>query len=594
NNAGNLVVLDGDNGYIQIFDTDGNFISKFGSYGSGDGQMKSASGFTMDDDGNYYVADTYNARVQKFDSDGSFLFKFGSSGTGDGEFDYPGDIEVDDEGNMYVVDSSNGNMQKFDPSGNFLFSWDLQNPCWSTSIQFDQNGNLLIVDGCSSDGMTIKSYSVDGEFLMGFGGMRYIDGGYYTAYTYQPYFFGDYLYVVNSVYGRIHVFLFDYDAPSLTISTTAGLLPASARTLSGSLSDTMTAITSVEYQAVAAGGSVDESGTWTVCSAVDGAFDELSENYTCDLTGLVDGTYTVYVRGTDSKENTNEGAEIKSVEVIIDTTIDEPILTKLGTVTFDPPYGTWYYTGRQPKLVGTAEAGSTVYVQIGTKLYSTEVDEEGNWELTPEEIETGEYEVQMWVEDEAGNISTKLEFTLVIDPTGALFPDWLKEKLGILTLDGLSSDEELVEIAVSEESQQIFLNTEENDTNGQSALIIASAVAFIGGLSLIGLLLYLLKTDNILIPGALGVILFLLLYQNKNVIYDKKTKKPIEGAELSIKQNNGVVEITKTDAKGRYNIKTNKGSYILEVRKTGYKTYSKIIGHGERMNTLIGLEPLLN
>ncbi|MBN1331521.1 hypothetical protein JW978_01380, partial [Candidatus Dojkabacteria bacterium] len=105
-----------------------------------------------------------------------------------------------------------------------------------------------------------------------------------------------------------------------------------------------------------------------------------------------------------------------------------------------------------PKLVGTAEAGSTVYVQIGTKLYSTAVGDDGSWELIPEEIETGEYEVQMWVEDEAGNTSTKLDFILVIDPTGGLFPDWLKEKLGILTLDGLSSDEELGEIGVSEEA----------------------------------------------------------------------------------------------------------------------------------------------
>lgn len=41
--------------------------------------------------GNIYVADSGNNRIQKFDSNGAFLVKWGSFGTGDGQFDTPCD-----------------------------------------------------------------------------------------------------------------------------------------------------------------------------------------------------------------------------------------------------------------------------------------------------------------------------------------------------------------------------------------------------------------------------------------------------------------------------------------------------------------------
>ena len=42
-----------------------------------------------------YVADYGNNRIQKFDSNGNFITKWGSKGTGDGQFDYPTGIAVD-------------------------------------------------------------------------------------------------------------------------------------------------------------------------------------------------------------------------------------------------------------------------------------------------------------------------------------------------------------------------------------------------------------------------------------------------------------------------------------------------------------------
>lgn len=54
-------------------------------------------------------------RVQKFDSNGKFITKWGSYGSDDGEFIDPEHLAVDSEGNVYVSDRTNNNIQVFKP-----------------------------------------------------------------------------------------------------------------------------------------------------------------------------------------------------------------------------------------------------------------------------------------------------------------------------------------------------------------------------------------------------------------------------------------------------------------------------------------------
>jgi len=75
-----IVVADGDNHRIQIFDEKGTFLRVFGSNGNGDGQFSSPSGVIVDQQGNYVVSDSSNHRIQIFNSDGQFVRKFGSRG----------------------------------------------------------------------------------------------------------------------------------------------------------------------------------------------------------------------------------------------------------------------------------------------------------------------------------------------------------------------------------------------------------------------------------------------------------------------------------------------------------------------------------
>jgi len=119
--SGDIYVADWDNHRIQVFDSNGNFMTKFGknggdgSSGSSDGEFTRPTDIAFDKDGNIYVADSSNHRIQVFDSDHNFLTKVGSFGTNDGQFKFPHDLEIHSFGIIYVADSSNHRIQVFGP-----------------------------------------------------------------------------------------------------------------------------------------------------------------------------------------------------------------------------------------------------------------------------------------------------------------------------------------------------------------------------------------------------------------------------------------------------------------------------------------------
>jgi DNA-binding beta-propeller fold protein YncE len=102
-NVGNF----GENNRIQKFDSNGNFITKWGTSGSGDGQFVRPASLAVDASGNVFVVDEGNNRIQKSDSNGNFLTKWGTTGTDNGQFEEPTGIALDSSGNVYVVDRGN-------------------------------------------------------------------------------------------------------------------------------------------------------------------------------------------------------------------------------------------------------------------------------------------------------------------------------------------------------------------------------------------------------------------------------------------------------------------------------------------------------
>ncbi len=67
----------------------------------------------IDLNGFVYVADTWNHRIQKFDSDGNFITKFGTLGSAPGQFNEPEGIAVGPDGSLYIADTGNNRIQVF-------------------------------------------------------------------------------------------------------------------------------------------------------------------------------------------------------------------------------------------------------------------------------------------------------------------------------------------------------------------------------------------------------------------------------------------------------------------------------------------------
>src|SRR5262249_43056453 len=74
-----------------------------GGKGTGLGQFDWPRGIASDARGNIFVADANNGRVQVFSAEGEFLKAFGHVGEGEGQFKEPCGIVVDKAGNLYVA-----------------------------------------------------------------------------------------------------------------------------------------------------------------------------------------------------------------------------------------------------------------------------------------------------------------------------------------------------------------------------------------------------------------------------------------------------------------------------------------------------------
>ena len=114
--SGNIYVAENGEsfGCIHKFNPAGDFITKWGNWGSGVGQFGLITGIAVDASGNVYVADNGNTRIQKFTSDGVFICQFGNDGTGSMLLNGPSAIAVDAFNNVYVIDGNS--VKKYRPN----------------------------------------------------------------------------------------------------------------------------------------------------------------------------------------------------------------------------------------------------------------------------------------------------------------------------------------------------------------------------------------------------------------------------------------------------------------------------------------------
>jgi hypothetical protein len=112
--AGNVYVLDRGDSRVKLFDQAGSFIRQWGEAGSGDGQfnlsaVNGSSMIAVARNDEIFVCDPQNSRVQVFDSNGTFLRKWGQPGSLPGQFYYYPDPSYQSGNEPYqFAASSNG------------------------------------------------------------------------------------------------------------------------------------------------------------------------------------------------------------------------------------------------------------------------------------------------------------------------------------------------------------------------------------------------------------------------------------------------------------------------------------------------------
>ncbi len=177
-NNGFVYVADGGGFRILKFTSDGQFVTKWGSFGFLDGEFSGLDGITVDNNGFVYVVDAGNYRIQKFTSDGQFVTKWGSEGFGDGQFSMPSGIAVDSSGFVYVTDTDKHCVQKFTNEGQFVTKWgsegfDDGQFSMPRGIAVDSNGFVYVAE---QNNDRIQKFTSDGQFVTKWGSKGTGDG----------------------------------------------------------------------------------------------------------------------------------------------------------------------------------------------------------------------------------------------------------------------------------------------------------------------------------------------------------------------------------------------------------------------------------
>ena len=106
--GGHLYVTDTLNARIQVFNTDGKFVSQFGERGLYVGNLSRPKGVAASEDGLVYVVESLFDHLLVFDPSGRLLLPIGGTGHAPGQFYLPSGVWAGSGGRVYVSDMFNG------------------------------------------------------------------------------------------------------------------------------------------------------------------------------------------------------------------------------------------------------------------------------------------------------------------------------------------------------------------------------------------------------------------------------------------------------------------------------------------------------
>ena len=177
-NGKNFYIVDSNNDRISVFEDDGDYDFKYGTFcdtfaiqdcndnadgadDAGDGQFENPISIARDALGNFFVVDSDNERVQVFDDDGEFQSKFGSSDSGFDEYlgSAKGIVVQESTREILVSNIETDSISVFGSTGDYMFEFDsfngnddFKNP---TNMVINNSDEILFVSDSGNDRIVI-------------------------------------------------------------------------------------------------------------------------------------------------------------------------------------------------------------------------------------------------------------------------------------------------------------------------------------------------------------------------------------------------------------------------------------------------------
>lgn len=102
--------------WVWVYDIAGNYITKFGSGGVGDGKFQRIQGVEVGKCGNIYVNDPYLGNISVFNDSYTFITKFGVYGDSLSQLNLPMDVVFDSQERIIVTSANTSKIEMFNVS----------------------------------------------------------------------------------------------------------------------------------------------------------------------------------------------------------------------------------------------------------------------------------------------------------------------------------------------------------------------------------------------------------------------------------------------------------------------------------------------
>ena len=162
-----IYVCDSLNHRIQKLSTNGRFLGKFGSYGTGRGQFNGPIAVVMDSNDRLIVSDWGNHRIQFLMTNGDWLSTIDGNGIGDHCFIHPWGLALDPQGNIHVAAYGSNSIKVFTADGTFVRLYG--NPIGPKGIAIDNEGYSLVSEG---DGDCLSIFDPEGKKIHTVGNLK--------------------------------------------------------------------------------------------------------------------------------------------------------------------------------------------------------------------------------------------------------------------------------------------------------------------------------------------------------------------------------------------------------------------------------------